>query len=297
MQKLLYLILFLIIGYNNVNGQFIVAGSHEAHDYYYDFSPDKSIHALAAPGYNIDTLLIDINDDAINDIKLTALYDDFGQWHHIEYCVVTPLNNNFIAISGFDSCFANCPPDSLLYKMAMADSLSLNDTIDGNDFWTDSLAYLTFDGWRADYPNNCGYGCNHQTFSTDSKFIGVRVSLPTGSLFGWLKVKVADNHTIIVEEYACNLIPTNVNSYPNKNLISIFPNPFFTHTLLQSDKVLKDAKLTVYNSIGQQVKQIDNITGQSVTLYRDNLPGGMYFIHLTENDKTIATGKIVITYN
>lgn len=297
MKKAIHLILVLMIGWNNVSAQFIVAGSHGTHDYYFNFLPDKSIQALAAPGYSIDSLLIDINDDAINDIKLTAVYDDFGHWHHIEYCFVTPLNNNFIAISGFDSCFTNSPLDSLLYKMAMADSLSLNDTINGNNFWTDTLAYLTFDGWSASYPNGRGYDCDHQTFSTESKFIGVRVSLTTGSLFGWLKVKVADNHTIILEEYACNLIPTHVNSYPNRNLLSIFPNPFSSHALIQSDKILKDAKLTVYNSIGQQVKQSGNITGHSVTVFRDNLPGGIYIVHLTENDKTVATSKIVITDN
>jgi len=83
----------------------------------------------------------------------------------------------------------------------------------------------------------------------------------------------------------------------NINQIKVFPNPFFAQTTLRTDNLFKNATLTVYNSFGQEVKQIINISGQSITLNRDNLPSGLYFIRLTQENKTLATGKLIITDN
>jgi len=80
-----------------------------------------------------------------------------------------------------------------------------------------------------------------------------------------------------------------------KNRISVFPNPFTSQTTLQTDNLLYNATLTVYNSFGQTVREIKNIVGETVTLFRDNLPGGLYFIRLTQDNKVITTEKLVIT--
>jgi len=81
------------------------------------------------------------------------------------------------------------------------------------------------------------------------------------------------------------------------NFLRVFPNPFSIQTTLQTDLILKDAALIVYNSFGQQVKQIKNISGQTITFHRDNLANGMYFIRLIQNDKILFTDKVVITNN
>ncbi len=77
--------------------------------------------------------------------------------------------------------------------------------------------------------------------------------------------------------------------------ITLFPNPFSTQTTLQTNLIFTDATLTVYNSIGQQVKQIKNISGQTISLNRDALPGGLYLIHLTEGNKVLTTQRLIIT--
>ncbi|MBI4932010.1 MAG: T9SS type A sorting domain-containing protein [Bacteroidetes bacterium] len=100
---------------------------------------------------------------------------------------------------------------------------------------------------------------------------------------------------------------TGISEYNSSFTISINPNPFSTQTTLQIDPVgnlsngagipLHNATLTIYNSFGQAVKQIKNISGQTVTLTRDNLPGGLYFFRITQDNKTITTDKLVITDN
>lgn len=78
-------------------------------------------------------------------------------------------------------------------------------------------------------------------------------------------------------------------------LLSIYPNPFSTQTVLQTDILFHNGTLTVYNCFGQTVKQIKNISGQTITLQRDNLPSGLYFIRLTQDNKTITADKLIIT--
>ena len=53
--------------------------------------------------------------------------------------------------------------------------------------------------------------------------------------------------------------------------------------------------MTVYNSYGQQIKQIENVSGQTITFHRDNLSSGIYFLRLTQDNETIQTEVIVIT--
>ena len=87
------------------------------------------------------------------------------------------------------------------------------------------------------------------------------------------------------------------NNTTVKNSFAVLPNPFSTETTLRADKLFRDATLTVYNSFGQQVKLIKNISGQTVTLHRDNLPSGLYFLQLTQDNKTYATDKLIIIDN
>ena len=90
--------------------------------------------------------------------------------------------------------------------------------------------------------------------------------------------------------------PTIENEIINTRF-NIYPNPFSTQTTLQTGDLFKNATLTVYNCFGQAVKEIKNINGQGVTLQRDNLPSGLYFIRLMQEDKTFATEKVIITDN
>jgi len=94
-----------------------------------------------------------------------------------------------------------------------------------------------------------------------------------------------------------------INDVSYNNLITIFPNPFSTQTTLHTDNHFHNATFTVYNSQGKRVKQMTNISGQTVTISRDNLPRGLYFIRLTTPSpskgegwgEVVATGKLIVT--
>jgi len=122
------------------------------------------------------------------------------------------------------------------------------------------------------------------------------------SVFPMNNYSVSGSHTIYLNNnvpvfYSWNNVLTASENILNADnySVKIYPNPFSTQTILQTNKLFKNATLTVYNSFGQQVKQIKNISGQTVTLFRDNLASGLYFVRLTEDNKTYATKKLVIT--
>ncbi|MBI4931610.1 MAG: T9SS type A sorting domain-containing protein [Bacteroidetes bacterium] len=103
---------------------------------------------------------------------------------------------------------------------------------------------------------------------------------------------------IICPENCLPILKINENTDLNISMHSkIYPNPFSNKSTMQTDNFLKCATLTFYSSFGQPVKQIKNISEQTVTLHRDNLPSGLYFIRLTQDNKVIAADKLVITDN
>ena len=75
----------------------------------------------------------------------------------------------------------------------------------------------------------------------------------------------------------------------------ISPNPFYSQTTFRVNIFLQNATLTVYNSFGQTVKQINNISGHTFVLPRDNLANGLYLIQLMHEDKIIVADKLIVT--
>jgi photosystem II stability/assembly factor-like uncharacterized protein len=89
--------------------------------------------------------------------------------------------------------------------------------------------------------------------------------------------------------------PTGIVSNDDMHSLKVFPNPFSSEVTIQTKKILHNATLIVSNCFGQTVKEMNNINGQTVSLLRDNLANGFYFVRLTEENKIIETAKIVIT--
>jgi hypothetical protein len=94
-----------------------------------------------------------------------------------------------------------------------------------------------------------------------------------------------------------NTTVTGIEEKFESSIFNISPNPFSTQTTLQTNIPLHNAALTVNNCFGQTVAQIKNINGKTITFNRDNLPCGLYFIRLTQDNKIFATDKLIITNN
>ena len=88
---------------------------------------------------------------------------------------------------------------------------------------------------------------------------------------------------------------SSTNEPSQNEAVTVYPNPFSTDAIIQTEKYFKKATLTVYNSLGQPVMQLKNVSGESILLSREHLPGGLYFLHLAQDNKIFKTVKLIIT--
>ena len=108
--------------------------------------------------------------------------------------------------------------------------------------------------------------------------------------------------TILITQATSNLIKnvicdsyqsgTDENKYDE---FTIYPNPFTNNTLIEINRNYKNASLIIYNSFGQIVKEVRNINSNTFLLNRENLNNGLYFIKLTQENKTLAIKKCIIS--
>jgi hypothetical protein len=97
---------------------------------------------------------------------------------------------------------------------------------------------------------------------------------------------------------ACeNQSALGIDEFEARSQIKIGPNPYSVSTIVQSDKILNNVTLTLYDAHGNQVKRIINITGKVLILQRDGLPSGIYFLNLTSEGGNIFKTKLLIEDN
>ncbi len=139
-----------------------------------------------------------------------------------------------------------------------------------------------------------------------NKYLALKLIVGTNTYYGWARIDLlATSTSFTIKDYAYESTPNTcihagqtilgINEDSNKNIYSIFPNPLISSTTIQTIANLKNATLTIYNSFGQTLKQVNNISGQTVSFSRENLPNGLYIIRLTEENKIIAVEKLIIT--
>ena len=77
--------------------------------------------------------------------------------------------------------------------------------------------------------------------------------------------------------------------------INFSPNPFKTELLISTKFNFENSTLKIFNSIGQLVKEMNNLNGENIIIKRENLNSGIYFAQLIQNGKLISNHKIIIT--
>jgi parallel beta-helix repeat protein len=93
-----------------------------------------------------------------------------------------------------------------------------------------------------------------------------------------------------------NICTTSLEEEKKANpTLQVYPNPFSTYTVIETDKILTNATLTVLNALGQPVKQMCCISESSILLHKGDLPSGIYFIRLEQDNRILGTNKLVIT--
>jgi hypothetical protein len=87
---------------------------------------------------------------------------------------------------------------------------------------------------------------------------------------------------------------TAIHEINVENTVSIFPNPFSIETTIKAKAKFENATLKIYDALGLEIKEIRNISGQEIKIRRDNLPSGVYFIRLTQDNAIVANNTVII---
>ncbi len=101
----------------------------------------------------------------------------------------------------------------------------------------------------------------------------------------------------IVSEQNCTLLCTNSVLVQPQGIsgISVFPNPVVKEATIAASEKLNGATLSFYNSIGQQVLQMREISGQEIKLKTTNWPTGFYFLRITKNNVLLHSARFVVS--
>lgn len=77
--------------------------------------------------------------------------------------------------------------------------------------------------------------------------------------------------------------------------VEIFPNPFSEYTNIRiSGMTPEKASLFLYNVYGSKIMELKNIYSNNITIYRNNLPSGVYLFEIFVGDKNMFKGKLII---
>jgi hypothetical protein len=100
----------------------------------------------------------------------------------------------------------------------------------------------------------------------------------------------------MVNSNIAGLIPDGIpeNNKEGNVILNISPNPFTDKSIINISKNLPSAVFTLYNTNGKQVRQMKPVPGLDITLRREDLPSGLYFLQLVWENKVIASVKLVI---
>ncbi len=188
------------------------------------------------------------------------------------------------------NCYYQYPPGLNCFTLNWSPpNTSLTDSLVGYNIYRNDTLYL--------FTTGLGIACNPCIGDTNHTYCGFMYN----PAWFYMHVTAVYNQSHIESAYndsaynpGCGLI-IGINENSNPSAFTISPNPFSTLAIIRTDHLLWNATLTVYNSYGQQVKQMKNISGHEIKLQRDGLPGGLYFIRLVQDNKTYSVGKLVIT--
>lgn len=155
------------------------------------------------------------------------------------------------------------------------------------------LSYQTHIAWQLDDPSQTALSStNIPTFINLSSWQQPFALTITGSnMFGDTSIFI---RALVTNTDTCEYLTSIENLFHAKNIV-VYPKPFNSFATIQFNSVINNAELNIYNLHGQKVKTINHISGDRIKIYREDLQSGIYFIHLTQDNKTITTDKLIIT--
>lgn len=167
----------------------------------------------------------------------------------------------------------------------MIAGVSVNDFGDGEHHY--SLLIKT------DYNGNTGCSNSSNIFVSNETFLEETISFQVlnGGYFRHIsecEIEDVNLTDTLLCSFAQNVEPCNVS-----NTISCYPNPFNASAKIILKNPISEAyTISLFNATGKLVRQFDGSNSNIMSIKRDGLPEGIYFIQI--KDKTTIIGQIKV---
>lgn len=201
-----------------VKSQYTIAGIPGS--IYADIIPDTLLNAMPSQGSTSFSYYVDMDQDGADDIKITA--SSAGGLGGYDYATsVTSLDTSSAKFSFLrtDSVYylPNCGGGSAPFANILKPYIA-GDTI-ANDIYINS-GYLS----RAAYVSNCYSFSEGIWIKSYDQFIGVKHISVQGIRYGWIRIVVSGNYTVLVKDFSLGIPAVGVSVY-NLPAFGLFPNP------------------------------------------------------------------------
>lgn len=221
------------------------------------------------------TFPLDLNNDSIDDFII--------QMGATDKIVCFPQNNNAYA-GEFNG--ANYFPWALTSNASICDTLS-------SWYGSDNPGFLAISSSVGNW------------LGQTDKYLALKLNVGTNTYYGWVRLDVVTTATsFTIKDYAyestpnaCILTgqtPLGITENIVGNYLIIAPNPFNTFTKIQTRGHFNNGILRIYNAFGETIQRVENYTGDTIILSRNNLLSGVYFVQLTSETKTLDVEKFII---
>lgn len=307
---------FCLLKYNAANGNFIWSHNYpsplgnkgEAYDcslkgsnifingYIYDGSAYK-LYTIKCNTSNGDTLWTRVNNETLDSLQFInsgCAADDSGNVYVVGNCSnsIKGVYGRLIKYDGagnvvWSKIYESNSNDILndaLYECALdiTGNFIATGSSNGPNTFVNHFVTLRYNGatgdnvWTKSYAGRGGVSCTVDALG----YIYV-TGLP--GYWGCLTLKYDNTGMVSIKEEN------------RQKKFRIYPNPSSSLAVLELTGDFESATLSVYNNEGQLIKQVNNISGKSFRFNQDNIPSGIYFLCLTQDNRILGTEKLIIT--
>ena len=86
--------------------------------------------------------------------------------------------------------------------------------------------------------------------------------------------------------------PSSIAFSISRDSNEVYPDPFTDYTTIILSDAVQIQKIELIDIHGRIVRSIENVNNNSVTIHRENLPSGIYFIRIHSDDTYVK--KVII---